>query len=118
MTTFVLKHYIFLAPHFRWNIRNTTPDPHSTQSTRHAPYSKQSNVTVNPLPAEDTVTPSSTKTAKNGLQDPSTVADLDGEKTVSDAGATKVSMGSRFGEQGLPPFFDAKKWGSSQRPFS
>ena len=52
------------------------------------------------------------------MLDPSTVADLDGEKTVSDAGATKVSMGSRFGEQGLPPFFDAKKWGSSQRPFS
>ena len=52
------------------------------------------------------------------LQDPSTVTDLDGEKTVSDAGATKVSVGSRFGLQDLPHFFEAKKWGSSQRPFS
>ena len=51
-------------------------------------------------------------------QDPSTVTGLDGEKTVSDAGATKVSVGSRFGLQDLPHFFEAKKWGSSQRPFS
>ena len=43
---------------------------------------------------------------------------FDGGKTVSDAGATTVSVGSRFGEQDLPHFFEAKKWGSSQRPFS
>ena len=40
--------------------------------------------------------------------DPSTVTDLDGEKTVSDAGATKVSVGSRFGEQDLPRFLKPK----------